>query len=244
MTGNVQVFDDPAALADAAARLAVNAVAAAVAAQGEATWVLAGGSTPMAAYRLLAGRLKGSIAWDRLRVLMGDERAVPLDDPDSNWGQTAKVLLDHVPVPDSGRLVPRGELGVDEMAADYERQVGELPKAASGWPRFDLLWLGTGEDGHTLSLFPGHPEIAITDRLVVPVTGSPKPPPERISLSLPVLRGTGCCTVMAAGEGKADVIARAVAGDERLPLARVVREVSEAGASVNWLLDRAAAAKL
>jgi 6-phosphogluconolactonase len=101
-----------------------------------------------------------------------------------------------------------------------------------------------GEDGHCLSLFPGHPEVEITDRLAVDVHDSPKPPPDRLSLTLPALRGTGCCAIVAAGGGKAEVIARARAGDDALPVTRAVKEITEAGGTVRWLLDRDAAAKL
>lgn len=242
--GDVEVVDSKEALAEAAARAAVRAIEAAVAAYGDATWVLAGGGTPLAAYRVLAGPLRGSIAWDKLRVAMGDERLVPLDDPDSNWGQTAAALLDHVPIPEANQLRPRVELPGPEAAADYERQLAALPKTKAGWPRLDVAWLGMGEDGHCLSLFPGHPEVEITDRLAVDVHDSPKPPPDRLSLTLPALRGTGCCAIVAAGGGKAEVIARARAGDDALPVTRAVKEITEAGGTVRWLLDRDAAAKL
>ena len=101
MTPAVRVVEDPAALAEAAARAAIADLEAAVEAHGSATWVLTGGSTPVAAYRRLAQHdLRAGIEWDRIRVAMGDERSVPVGDPDSNWGQTARALLDHVPLPE------------------------------------------------------------------------------------------------------------------------------------------------
>ncbi|HKE99343.1 MAG TPA: 6-phosphogluconolactonase [Actinomycetes bacterium] len=238
----LQVLDDPAAVALAAAQATADALAEAVERRGSATWALTGGSTPLAAYRLLAAGTPGPpVPWPRLRLAMGDERLVPEDDPGSNWGQAAAALLDHVPVPPAGRLQPRTWLPPEEAAADYERRLRALPAAASGWPLLDLVWLGVGEDGHCLSLFPGHPELDVTDRLVVAVRGAPKPPPDRISLTLPALRGTAGCLVVAVGAGKAAALARALAGDRRLPVSRAVAEVAAAGGSVTWLLDRAAA---
>lgn len=240
--GTVTVVADGQALARAAAGAAARSLGAAVERHTDATWVLTGGGTPMAAYRLLATeQLRRSVPWARLRVAVGDERAVPLDDPDSNWGQASAAMLDHVPVPPAARLLPRGELGAEAAAEDYARQLERLPKTAAGWPRLDTLWLGVGEDGHCLSLFPGHPEIEVADRTVTAVHHSPKPPPDRFSFTLPTLRGVGCCLVLAAGAAKADTIAKVRRGDTALPIARAVREITSAGGTVQWLLDETAA---
>jgi 6-phosphogluconolactonase len=238
----VQVVPGPGELAEAAARLAVADLQAALAAHGTATWVLAGGGTPAAAYRRLAQPdLRAGVAWDRLRVAMGDERCVPPDHPDSNWGLAAAALLDHVPVPDGQRLRPRGELPAEAAADAYQAALGRLP-GAGGAPRLELVWVGVGEDGHCLSLFPGRPEVEVADRLVVAVHDAPKPPPDRLSLTLAALAGAERLVVLAAGAAKAVPVARARAGDDRLPLARAVEAVRVAGGSVTWLLDRAAAA--
>ncbi|MEU1329596.1 6-phosphogluconolactonase [Streptomyces sp. NPDC005865] len=239
----MRVFANPAELARAVADHAVRSLGAAVDRAGGATWVLAGGSTPAAAYRLLAeGR--SAIDWSRLRVLVGDERCVPVGHPDSNWGQAAAVLLDRVPVEPGGLMVPEGTLPPEEAASRYEAALALLPKDADGLPRLDHVWLGVGEDGHTLSLFPGLDAVEVTDRLVVGVHDSPKPPRERITLTLRALRGAQDCLVIAAGAGKAEVIADALEGDEKLPVARAARAVEAAGGRVTWLLDEAAAGKL
>jgi 6-phosphogluconolactonase len=239
----VRVVDDPDELAEAAARAAVADLEAAVEAHGTATWVLTGGGTPTAAYRRLAAHdLRAGVEWDRVRVTMGDERCVPVHHPDSNWGQAAAALLDHVPVPDHQLLRPPGELGAEAAAAAHQAALDRLPTVAGGTPRLEVVWLGVGEDGHCLSLFPGRPEVDVTDRLVVPVHHSPKPPPDRVSLTLAALAGTERLLVLAAGPAKANPVARARAGDDRLPLTRAVEAVRAAGGSVTWLLDRAAAA--
>jgi 6-phosphogluconolactonase len=175
-------------------------------------------------------------------VAMGDERCVPVGHPDSNWGQAAAALLDHVPVPAHQLLRPPGELGAEAAADAYQSALAALPASAARVPRLEVAWLGVGEDGHCLSLFPGAPEVEVADRLVVAVHDAPKPPPDRISLTLAALAGVERLLVLAAGPGKAEPIARARAGDDRLPVTRAVEAVRSAGGSVTWLLDRAATA--
>jgi 6-phosphogluconolactonase len=238
----VEVVADEAALAETAARAAIAGIGAAVDAHDICTWVLTGGGTPLAAYRCLAShRLRPGVEWDRVRVAIGDERCVPPHQPDSNWGQAAAALLDHVPVPDEHLLRIRGEAPSGHAANEYEALLRTLPAARPGVPRLELVWLGVGPDGHCLSLFPGRPELDRHDRLVVPVHDAPKPPPDRISLTLAALTGVERLTVIAAGEAKAEVVAKARAGDGSLPISRAVATVEQAGGEVTWLLDRAAA---
>jgi 6-phosphogluconolactonase len=217
---------------------------AAVEAHGTATWVLTGGDTPMAAYRRLAAHdLRAGVEWDRVRVAMGDERCVPVHHPDSNWGQAA-ALLDHVPIPDHQRLRPPGELGPEAAADAYQAALRELPTVASGAPRLEVVWLGVGEDGHCLSLFPGRPELEVGGRLVVAVHHAPKPPPDRVSLTLPALAGVERLLVLAADDAKTAAIAAARGGEADLPIARAAATVRRAGGQVTWLLDRAAAGEV
>jgi 6-phosphogluconolactonase len=238
----VEVVADEAALAEAAARAAIAGIGAAVDDHEACTWVLTGGGTPLAAYRRLARHdLRHGVEWERVRVAMGDERCVPPSHPESNWGQAAAALLDHVPVPDGHRLRLRGELPAERAADEYEAVLRALPAAAAGAPRLDLVWLGVGPDGHCLSLFPGRPELDERDRLVVAVHGAPKPPPDRVTLTLAALTGVERLTVLASGQAKAAVVARAREGDDALPIARAVATVEQAGGQVTWLLDRAAA---
>jgi 6-phosphogluconolactonase len=252
----VQVVEGAGELAEAAARMALADLEAAIDAHETCTWVLTGGTTPVAAYRRLAQHdLRSAVEWGRVRVAMGDERCVPRDDPESNWGQAAAALLDHVPLADDQRLPIRGELGAEAAAADYEAVLRQLPPARTARPegepadgpspvppRLEVVWLGVGPDGHCLSLFPGRAEVEVRDRLVVPVHGAPKPPPDRVSLTLAALAGVERLVVLAAGEGKAEAVARARAGDLALPITRAVAAVQAAGGTVTWLLDGAAAA--
>jgi 6-phosphogluconolactonase len=246
----VEVVAGADELAEVAARAALADLEAAIDAHETCTWVLTGGSTPQAAYRRLARHdLRDSIEWGRLRVAIGDERCLPPEDPESNWRQAAEALLDHVPLADGQRLRMRGELGAEQAARDYEAVLDRLPRrwdatAAPGrpeGPRLDLVWMGVGPDGHCLSLFPGRPEVEVADRLVVAVHDAPKPPPDRVSLTLAALAGAERLLVLATGSGKAEAVARARAGDQELPITRAVAMVERAGGTVTWLLDRLAA---
>jgi 6-phosphogluconolactonase len=253
----VEVVAGAEELAEAAARSALADLEAAIDAHETCTWVLTGGTTPLAAYRRLADHdLRSAVEWGRVRVAMGDERCVPVSDPESNWGQAAAALLDHVPLADDQRLPIHGELGAEAAAAGYEATLRRLPPAPAFGranppapargdppvaPRLEVVWLGVGPDGHCLSLFPGRPEVGVRDRLVVAVHNAPKPPPDRVSLTLAALTGVERLVVLASGAGKAEAIARARAGDQALPIARAIATVESAGGAVTWLLDRAAA---
>jgi 6-phosphogluconolactonase len=244
--GPIRVMPDAIELAEVAARTALADIEAAIDVHDTCTWVLTGGRTPLAAYRRLAGHdLRSAVEWGRVRVAMGDERCVPVSDPESNWGQAAAALLDHVPVADDQRLPIHGDLGAEAAADAYEATLRRLPPAhppgRAPVPRLEVMWLGVGPDGHCLSLFPGRPEVDAGDRLVVPVHGAAKPPPDRVSLTLAALTGVERLVVLASGGDKAEAVARALAGDLDLPITRAVATVADAGGTVTWLLDRAAA---
>jgi len=207
------VLDTPEDVAAAAA-----AEVAELISQGSRTLVLAGGTTPRRCYELLA---KLDVAWGRVTVLFGDERCVPPDHPDSNYRMAREALLDQV-APATVHRMP-GELGPDEAAAAYAHVV-------AGLAPLDLVILGIGEDGHTASLFPGH-EVLNAKGWVAGVRNSPKPPPERVTLTLGALRGAHRVIVLATGAGKAQAVALAKRGE--VPSGMI--------AGARWLLDRAAA---
>jgi 6-phosphogluconolactonase len=185
---------------------------------GARSLVLAGGTTPRRCYELLA---QLDVEWGRVSVLFGDERCVPPLDPASNYRMAKEVLLDRV-LPASVYRIP-AELGPDE-GADLYAEVVEFVAP------FDLVVLGVGEDGHTASLFPGHPALK-ADGLTVGIHDAPKPPPERVSLTLEVIRDSRRVIILATGAGKADAVARAKRGE--VPSGMIPR--------ARWLIDRAAA---
>jgi 6-phosphogluconolactonase len=237
----VLVRPDKDGVAEAAASTLAEDVATAIELRGRAVWVAAGGGTPAAAYDVLAERYATSVPWAELTIAMGDERCVPLDDPDSNWGQLAKTLLDRLPDGAPNLLVPRTELSAEAAASDYQSRLESLDRLPSGLPRLDHVWVGLGEDGHTLSLFPGRLAELRSHELVVAVHDSPKPPPDRISLTLEALKGTVHCLVLAAGAGKREIVKRALAEDASLPVVAAMQAVEGAGGTVTWVLDEAAA---
>ena len=187
---------------------------------GARTLVLTGGTTPQRCYELLA---EMDLEWGRVTVLFGDERCVPPDHPDSNYLMAKKALLDRVS-PATVHRMP-AELGPDEGAAEYEKVV------ALHSP-LDFVLLGVGEDGHTASLFPGHQALQ-AHHLVAGVYDSPKPPPERVTLTLPVLRAARRVLILATGAGKADAVAKAKRGE--VPSGMIT--------GAKWLIDQAAASR-
>jgi len=236
-----QILSNPQEVAAMAVQQAIAVLQSAIETYGNATWVIAGGSTPMLAYKLMADTSLDALDWSKVTVVIGDERCVPLNDPASNWGQIKTVLLDKLPLSLSS-TPPLAELGI-ASAESYERHLQALPSNQAGLPRLDHVWLGMGEDGHTMSIFPDHPSLedAAGDKLVFFVDQSPKPPAQRISLSFLALTAARSCVILATGEGKALVLARIANGDESLPVAQAATTVESAGGEVIWLLDQAAA---
>jgi 6-phosphogluconolactonase len=206
MPVELRVEEGPEQVAAAALEVIVAAMRSALEARGVAHVSLAGGNTPKRTYEELGGAL-GS--WEGVELWFNDERAVPPDDPQSNFKMVAEALGDH---PALHRIA--GESDPESAAQAYERELRARvePTAEAGVPVLDLHVLGIGEDGHTASLFPGHPEVQITDRLVVPVHDSPKPPPTRITMTLPVLRVARRRVFLATGADKAGPVSELLGG--------------------------------
>lgn len=185
------------------------------------------------------GHLAHRLDWSRVDLWWGDERFVPADDPERNALQARRSLLDHVPVdPDRVHEIPAALSGND-VAAAAVAYAAELQE--HGPEVFDLVMLGLGPDGHVASLFPSRPQLDVTDRDVVAVRDSPKPPPERVSLTFRALNRATEVFFLASGEAKAEAVARALGGAD-------VHETPAAGvrgrARTVWLLDEAAASRL
>ncbi len=232
-----EVLATPAELAAAAADVVETELAAAVDRDGAATLVLSGGSTPRALYRLLATpERRARVPWDRVEFLFGDERCVRPIDVDSNYRMAHEALLGAL-APDPGSVHRiRGELPPGEAAADYEARL-RARFGEAGPPRFDLVLLGLGGDGHTASLFPGDAALDETARLAV-AARAPVEPRDRVTLTFPVLNAARRVLFLVAGADKAPAVARVASGDATAPAARV----APAAGRCTWLLDRAAAA--
>ncbi|WP_051406906.1 6-phosphogluconolactonase [Nocardia sp. CNY236] len=237
----VEVHADAAELVAAAASRFVSVVTAAQAARGTASVVLTGGGTGIALLENVR-RFPGAIDWSRLDFFWGDERFVPADDPERNDLQARRALLDHVPV-DPARVHPVAASDGEypdpvEAAAQYATAVHAYLTEHGA---FDLHLLGMGGEGHVNSLFPHTDAVREQHELVVAVTNSPKPPPVRVTLTLPAVARSRHVVLVVGGAAKADAVAAAIGG-------AAATDIPAAGAvgthSTTWLLDQDAAAAL
>jgi 6-phosphogluconolactonase len=210
---NWTVLESPEDVASAAAADIAEALR-----DGARSLVLAGGTTPRRCYELLS---RMEVDWGRVSILFGDERCVRPDHPDSNYRMAREALLDRVS-PATVYRMP-AELGPDEAAGLYAHVVAAVAP-------LDVVVLGVGEDGHTASLFPGHPALNATG-LAVGIRDSPKPPSQRVTLTLAALQAARRVIILATGAGKADAVARAKRHE--VPSGMI--------AGARWLIDRAAA---
>jgi 6-phosphogluconolactonase len=233
----IVVHPDPELLSEAVAARLITTLVDLQATGAVPTVALTGGTIGIASLgKVAASPARDAVDWSRVEIYWGDERFVPHDDPERNSGQARTALLDQVPL-DPARvheMAPSdGEFGsdVDSAAAAYARLI---PAA------FDLVILGMGPEGHVASVFPDSPAVHSTDP-VVAVRDCPKPPPTRISLTLPTIRTAAQVWFICSGSEKAEAVGRAVGGHPEV-------EVPAAGAigreATWWLLDRDAAAEL
>jgi 6-phosphogluconolactonase len=214
-------------LVESAARRIERAAQFAIAQRGRFTIALPGGSVAAEFFPRLS---RISVDWRRTDFFWSDERAVPPDDPESNFGQAERLWLAPAAVPEENRHRLRAELQDLEAAAAAAQL--EMIADLGAPPRLDLLWLGAGEDGHVASLFPGSPMLDERWRFVVAVTDSPKPPSRRLTLTLAAIAAARMVVVTALGRAKAGAIAAALReADSRMPLALAL-----AGAESSWLL--------
>jgi 6-phosphogluconolactonase len=244
--GKVLIYKDGEALAHAAAQTFVRAVGEAVAARGLAHVAFSGGTTPKRMAELLAGHpYRDQVPWANIEFAWGDERWVSLSSPESNAGVAQRTLLDHVPVSPS-RVNPfpsPDEIPDPKLAASmFETQLKMVSGTTDGAPRFDLVFLGMGDDGHTASLFPGTAAIQEEDALVVSQYVD-KLEADRLTFTPPLINAGREIVFLVGGAGKAETLARVLDGPidvETLP-SQAIRPTD---GSLTWLVDEAAAAKL
>ncbi len=243
MTAIVETYSGTAALVAAAGDRLVAAIADAIAERGQATVVLTGGGTGIGLLKRV-GERSDEVDWEKVHIYWGDDRFVHADDDERNDKQAREALLDHVDIP---------ELNVHAMPASDGEFGNDLEAAAQGYaqllaatldapePEFDVHLLGMGGEGHINSLFPDTAAVREADRLVVGVTDSPKPPPRRITLTLPAVQRSREVWLVVSGAAKAEAVAAALGGADPV-------DVPAAGAvgreATVWLLDEDAAAKL
>ncbi|RYF28887.1 MAG: 6-phosphogluconolactonase [Chloroflexi bacterium] len=229
MTDTV-TFESKEILAIAAATKTIQLLNHSIDSDGAASWVLAGGSTPMLAYEYIAAYLLDEIDWSKVTVLLGDERCGPLDGVDNNWHAIDDALLQFIP--QATLLRPMTDVDPAAAATAYTSTVDEyLSSTASR--QFSVVWLGMGPDGHTLSLFPDHDSLKQTTQLVIPVYDSPKPPSERVSFTLAALQVARTTIILAAGSDKRQAFQQALQPDSQLPIAQAARRTN-----ATWFVTR------
>lgn len=243
----VTVVKDLDALAAEAARRVGDASRGAVLARGRFVIALAGGSTPRRLYERLGRPASPEETVDpaTLLAVVGDERVVPVDDPQSNQRMAREAWFEPAGVPEASIVtLPTDASDAEAIARDYEARLRAALGAESGVvPALDVALLGMGDDGHTASLFPGDAALSETTRLVAPAR-APVPPHERVTLTPPVWAAARHVLFLVSGEAKADALARVLEGEHDaardLPAARVDRAASDA----QWIVDEAAASGL
>ena len=240
----VYVCADAAELARAAARRFVDWAWQSIAKHGHFYVALSGGSTPRELYRLLGtSEFRAQVDWPRVHLFWGDERAAPPDSPESNYGMVRRELLLHAPIPPSNvHRMEAEDVNIGRAAHKYEATLREfLPLDDRGFPRFDLILLGLGQDGHTASLFPGAKLLRETSRWVsTPLV--PKLGARRMTLTLPVLEAARRVLFVVSGAEKAEILREVLCGHPEPPLPAQL--VNPREGERLFLVDAAAAAKL
>jgi 6-phosphogluconolactonase len=242
MKPEIHIFNDLEELSRAAANLFIEQAEQSISEQNRFLVALNGGSTPAHLFELLATDEHEKAEWSKVHVFWGDERCVTPDDPGSNYGQARDILLTHVLIPDSNIHRIKGELGPAEASKDYFLTLREFAAPPLEWPRFDLVYLGMGEDGHTASLFPGSP--VDVPEPTMPVTAHYQDrPANRVTLTPVVFNSAYMIVFMATGEKKANPLVE-VLSDRYNPGRYPAQRIDPKDGRLIWLVDEAAASKL
>jgi 6-phosphogluconolactonase len=232
----ISVLENADAMSHEAARFVMLSTREAVLCTGRCTVALSGGSTPRRLYELLASdEYRGAMPWDEIEWFWSDERCVPPTDPRSNFRLADEAMLQRAGVAPERVHRMQGELTPARAALAYEALIRDrVPDHA-----FDLILLGVGEDGHTASLFPGHPALEERERLVTAVRAEAVEVRDRITMTLPLLNRARSVLVLAAGASKREIVqsvrADAASAAERFPIARV-----RPAGHLTWIVDQSA----
>lgn len=231
----VEILPNKTALVDRARELIVDQITAAIAARGQFTIALSGGSTPKPLYESLAQQ---ALPWDNIHIFWGDERYVPPDHPDSNEGMTRQAWLNHIPIPAANiHPMPTGAGDPAIDAAHYETELQTFFQTPPGtFPALDVMLQGMGDDGHTASLFPHTTALKVRDRLV---TVGQKDSQPRLTFTAPFINQARTVIFLVAGENKQTALAHvfaAIDDDDQYP-SRLIQPQGDCW----WLLDQPAA---
>jgi 6-phosphogluconolactonase len=239
---NVSVFETTEQLALAAAERFVEYASVVRGTTERFSVALSGGNTPRRVYELLAtGQFKTRVEWSQVHLFFGDERCVPPEHPDSNYAMTHETLLSKITIPATNVHRMRGKGDANENALEYENELRTF-FAGRAWPRFELVLLGMGEDGHTASLFPGSAASKESSRWVVP-SRNEQAGQDRITLTVPVFNHARRIMFLVTGKKKAQrlkEVLRPKPESEQLP----VQTITPIEGMLEWLVDAEAASLL
>jgi 6-phosphogluconolactonase len=242
MKPEIRAFKDLEDLSRAAANLFIDQAAQSIAERNRFLVALNGGSTPTRLFQLLAIDSPEQVDWSNVHIFWGDERCVPPEDPGSSYGQAWNVLLSRVPIPDANIHRVKGELGPVDASNDYSLTLKGFASPPLDWPRFDLVYLGMGEDGHTASLFPS--SLVDVSESTLPVTAHYQDrPANRVTLTPIVFNSARMVVFMVTGEKKAVTLAE-VLSSRYNPAQYPVQRINPNDGRLIWLVDEAAASKL
>lgn len=237
----LRTFKDSESLSRFAVTVFVSLAGQAISDRGRFLVALNGGSTPKQLFHYLATNHKKNMDWTKAHIFWGDERCVPAIDPESNYGMAKEILLDRVAIPADNIHRINTDLAPAEAVADYIQMLKHFAEPPLDWPRFDLILLGMGDDGHTASLFPGSP-VNTTDPVIAVTADYQGRPANRVSLTPLVFNSAREILFLVSGASKAEALRRVLNGDSEVqfPAARI----HPADGTVNWFVDEAAASKL
>jgi 6-phosphogluconolactonase len=243
MKAQVQIFKDINSLSVAAAKIFVTESDRAVRARGRFLVALSGGNTPSGLYRLLSKvPYRRQVDWERTYIFWGDERCVLPEDTGSNYYQVYETLIRHVPIPDGNVQRIKGELEPAEASDDYAQTLNRFAAPGLDWPRFDLVLLGMGADGHTASLFPGSPVDISVPTLAVTADYQGRPA-QRVTLTPPVFNSARKVLFLVTGEDKGESLERTLS-NILVPKLLPAQRIQPRDGKVIWLVDEAAGKNL
>jgi 6-phosphogluconolactonase len=242
MKPEIRVFQTIEQLSRNAAEIFIEQASRSVEERGSFLVALNGGSTPARLFHLLGTRFSDKIDWSKTHIFWGDERSVPADDPENSYGQARNLFLQQVPIPELNIHPINGRLEPAESAEEYARLLKQFASAPLDYPRFDLVYLGMGEDGHTASLFPGS-SLDVTESVIPVVAQYQDRPAKRVSLTPVVFNHARMVAFMAIGEKKAKTLAE-VLGDRYNPELYPAQRIEPRDGKLIWLIDEDAASKL
>ncbi len=236
----ITTFKDISELSQYAARSFIGIANKAIAERGRFLVALSGGGTPMRLYELLGNQFHSEVDWSRAHFFWGDERCVPVDDAGNSYGQTKKVLFDKIGTTNIHRVI--SELAPDSAATDYAHTLKVFSAPPLDWPRFDLVLLGMGDDGHTASLFPNSPVDVTTPTLAVTANYQDRPA-NRVTLTQLVINDAHEIWFLVAGKNKAETLLNVLDGAYK-PKLYPAQRIKPTDGNLVWMLDEEAASLL